>query len=133
MPAIAGRHTDVFVSTDDITYNTVENLNLVDQTDEAEQLDSTVFGASRRTFLAGMPGGNWGLGGFYDTLDTLGQRVLEDAYDDGSNVYIKVLYDGINGWRQQVKVGTFTKHSGVNEIVTVTISLLPQADPIRTP
>lgn len=131
--AIAGRHTDVFVSTDDITYNVVDDLNLVDQTDEAEQLDSTKFGASRRTFLPGFPGGNWGLGGFYNTADTLGQRVLEDAYDDGSDVYIKVLYDGISGWRQRVKVSNFTKHSGVGEIVSVVITLLPQADPIRTP
>ena len=130
--AISGRNTQVYVSLTEYNgYNIVDDLNDITQEDTAEQLDSTKFGASRRTFLPGFPGGVWNLTGFYNTLDSTGQRILENAYNDETSIWAKVLYDGTNGFRQLMKVSDFTKHSAVGDIVSVTISLLPQAEPSR--
>ncbi len=129
--ATSGRNTQVYVSLTETGFNIVDDLNDVTMEDTAENLDSTKFGATRRTFLPGFPGGVVNMSGFYNTLDSTGQRILEDAYNDETTIWAKVLYDGTNGFRQQMKVSDFTKHSAVGDIVSVTITLLPQADPIR--
>jgi hypothetical protein len=132
--AKAGKKTLVYVSTDDVTYNLVDDIRSVNKEDVAEELDTTKFGDVRRTSVPGFPGGNITMEGYWNVPnDPLGQQVLRDAKRNETEVWVKILWDGVNGERTRVRVGTFSKGSAVDTVNGLSIVLLPQAGDVDTP
>lgn len=58
--------------------------------------------SAKQTFV-GESEDTYQLQGDEDLADA-GQQVLRDAYDSGDPVFLKILPDGTNGWKQQCRV-----------------------------
>ena len=132
--AKAGKKTLVYVSTDDSTYNLIDDIRSVNKEDVAEELDTTKFGDVRRTSVPGFTGGNITMEGYWNVPnDPLGQQVLRDAFRSETDIWVKILWEGVNGEKVKVRVGTFSKGSAVDTVNGLTIVLLPQAGDVDIP
>ena len=65
--------------------------------------------------------------------DPLGQQVLRDAFRSETELWAKILWDGVNGEKLKVRVGTFSRGSAVDTVNGLTIVLLPQAGDVDIP
>lgn len=121
--ALKGKSVVVQVSTDDITYNTVAEINDYSSPFDADNIDVTVFGEDFIKRIQGLKDATWSLSGFYDQADTNGQIAIRSAWLNDSDLYIQVLPDGTNGFKQKVKVSSFETSAAVDGAVEVSIDL----------
>lgn len=132
--AHVGTKTRVFVGPDDLDYNLISNIREVSKGDSAEEHDTTSFGDERKTSLPGLRGGNITMVGFWNIAnDPLGQKFLWDAFLSKTTVWVKILWDGVNGERIPVRVSDFSKNVAVDSVNNLNITLLPQEDEIEMP
>jgi len=128
-----GKSVVTQVSTDDAAYNTVANLNDVSMTVEGKNVDVSVFADNYVDRLQTLKDVKYSLKGFYDTADTTGQVVIRTALLGASDLYVKYLPDGTNGFKQKVVVASMDFGSVVDGVVEVTFSLEGAGDMSITP
>lgn len=122
--ALKGKSVVVQVSTDDVTYSTVAEINDVDTPFEADNIDTTTFGDSYIERIQGLKDASWSMSGFYDPTDTNGQVAIRSAWAGDTSLYAKVSYDGgSTTFKQQVKVASFGISASVDGAVEVSIDL----------
>lgn len=122
--ALKGKSVVVEVSTDDVTYSTVAEINDVDTPFEADNIDVTTFGDSYIERIQGLKDASWSLSGFYDPTDTNGQVAIRSAWAGDTTLYARVSYDGgVTTFKQQVKVSSFGISAAVDGAVEVSIDL----------
>lgn len=132
--AHVGTKTRVYVGPDDLEYNLVSDIRSVSKEDSADEHDTTKFGDERRTSLPGFRGGNITMVGYFNKFnDLLGQQVLWEAYLEKTEVWVKILWNGVYGERMKVRVSNFSKDVAVDSVNNLNITLLPQADEIEMP
>lgn len=130
-----GRNTRVYASRNQyFGFEEVTKIRSAVQENTAEEIDTTSFGDERRTSVAGFPGGNVTLAGYWNVEeDPLGQGLLREAQSDQSDIWVKVLRDGENGVLYKVRVKDFTEDTAVDTVTNLNIVLLPQAKGINIP
>ena len=104
------------------TYTKIAGLNDASLQRIRDLLDTTNFkdanDAPVRKRIYGLKDRSLSLSGDLDLSDSNGQVLLSDAIDDGTNVFIKYLPDGTNGWQVEFLVENFDMQStpdGKNE------------------
>jgi predicted secreted protein len=123
MPALAGKGILVRVSTDDITYNTVAGINDASASIEGDNQDITAFSENYISRLQGLKDTSYSLSGYFDVADTTGQLVIRNALVTNTTLYFRFLYNGTNGYKQQVKVSSFEVSASVDGISELSIEL----------
>ena len=82
-------------STNDSTYNEVDGIKSFKSSITREMLETTDFKdtSGARTRLAGLRDGSIELGGMLEEADTNGQNVLRTAFDNGTDLYVRVSFN----------------------------------------
>jgi predicted secreted protein len=123
MPALAGKGILVRVSTDDVSYNTVAGLNDASASIDGDNQDITAFTDTYISRLQGLKDVSYSLSGYFDSADTTGQLAIRSSLVGNTTLYIRFLYNGTNGYKQQVKVSSFEVSASVDGISEVSIEL----------
>ena len=123
MVATAGKNFDVLVSTDDATYYELTLCNSGSHSIAGDNQDITSFGQDWIVRIQGLKDGTYSFGGFFDNSDTTGQIAVRNALINDSALYVKVEYDGTNGYKQQVRVASFDTEASVDGVVEYSIEL----------
>lgn len=124
-----GLNTRVYVATDAIdgTYNEVLGINDVSHPMSASNEDVSTFGTTFVERLQTIKDSTFSLSGYLDNADTTGQIIIRDAMLNDTDLFFKVLYDGVSGskygYAQQVVVSSFEVSSSVDGILELSIEL----------
>ncbi len=92
-----------------------------------------VFGNPAPYVQPGSKDSTYGLSGLYNPADTNGQNVLEDAYENGTDIYLQVLPDGEDGWMEKCKVTRYAGNGAANDQDFVEVQFELQGDTVITP
>jgi hypothetical protein len=111
------------------TYAPVSDLNTVTKNSTRNTQTFGVFGRAVAYQVPGTRDQSFSLGGFVSVGDT-GQTTLISAESTNTTAFIKILFDGTNGFTQAVKVGTITLGLTPDGIDTITFALSSAADPV---
>lgn len=118
-----GRKVIVEVSTDGAAWNRVAGINSVSHSDLGNLQEVPEFGDESVRRIQGLRDGTWSLSGSYRPQDANGQMAIRQALRDESELHVRVLWDGVNGAKQPVKVDTFEVSAEAAGIVEVSIEL----------
>lgn len=116
------------VSTDDVAYNDVADLNSVTDSATGNTIEVTAFGDDWKKYIAGLNEFTMELDGYWNSGDTNGQIVLRDAWKNRTAVYVQILYDGVNGVKGQCYVNKTERKATPSGTVDVTYSLTGTGD-----
>lgn len=101
--------TIIQVSADDATYANIANATGYSATHGTDgETRIRVFGAANPYVRAGELVDSYSIDGLYDPADTNGQNILRTARDNGTTVFLKVLPDGADGYKQECRVLEYT-------------------------
>ena len=133
MAATAGYSTVVSFSTDDITYNAFTNIKSVSGLAlTAADLDTTSFGTGQwKTRIQGLKEMMPKLDGQWEIATA--QTAARTAFTSGATVYLKVLFDGTNGFKIACIVESYEIGSAVDGLVTFSLSLASNGSPTFLP
>lgn len=124
MSGIAGRSTLVKVATTLAgTYNTVAGLKSANHSIDAASIDDNEFGVVWVQKIQGLKDGKLELSGQLRPSDTTGQIVIRTSMLNDTDLFVKVLFDGTNGWVQQMRCSKFAADAALDGIVGLSISL----------
>lgn len=121
--ALSGKNVVINVSTDDVDYYKVAELNDGTLTIDGDNIDISSFGDDFINRIQGLKDGSYSLAGFRVPTDTNGQEAINSALLNDTSLYIQFLADGSNGFQQEVKVATFETSAAVDGSVEVSIDL----------
>ncbi len=131
--ANAGYSTVVSLSSDDVSYSIFDGIKNFSGALAADELDTTDFADTQwRTRIQGLKSGDFSLEGDYEPSDTA-QTLIRTACTSGATVYLKVLFDGTNGYKVAVKVMSYEPGAAVDGLATVSASFLSNAAPTFLP
>jgi predicted secreted protein len=133
MPSVPGRLTVVSWSADDSTYHTITGIDTFQDGESAAPIADNEFGDQWSQNVPGILDNKITMSGGLRLSDTNGQVAISTALKAGSYGYIKVLWDGTNGYKQQVLVTKYQAGSKTNDRVTVSIELASQGAPTSLP
>lgn len=120
------RGTDALISvatTTGGTYNTVDGISGFKVSHKGNNIDITIIGADFIRRMQGLKDASYSLSGFYEPTDTNGQVRIHTAWLNNSALFIKVLPDGTNGFKQEVKVDSFDTDGEADGAQEVSIEL----------
>jgi len=126
--ALKGLAASVEVSVDDSTYYTVDELNSLAMNAGGENLDVTEFGDSYRSRIQGLKDIAYSFSGFWDKLDTTGQVAIRTAWLNDSTLYVQILVDASNGWKQLVKVDSIAINTNVDGATEISFEVSGNGD-----
>jgi predicted secreted protein len=101
MAATAGSKSKFYVGTTSAAITgEVEGINSLDCSFNGDKLDTTAFknNAGYRKKMLGLKDITLTASGDGDHTDTTGQNVIRSAFANGTDLYVKYLPDGVNGW-----------------------------------
>jgi predicted secreted protein len=134
MPSVPGRTTVVSWSSDGgTTYHPITGIDSFQDGLSASPIADNEFGDQWSQNVPGILDNKISMSGGLRIADTNGQVAIETALKAGTYGYIKVLWDGTNGYSQQVLVTKFQGGSKVADRVVVTIELASQGAPTNLP
>jgi hypothetical protein len=111
------------------TYSPVSDLNTVSKNSTRNTQTFGVFGRAVAYQVPGTRDQSFSLGGFLSVGDD-GQGILDTAEAANTTCFIKILFDGTNGFSQAVKVGTRTLTMTPEGLDAITYALSSAADPV---
>lgn len=124
MPSVAGKLTLVRVSTTSGgAYSTVLGMKSVSHPFDAAMLDDSEFGVSWVQRIQGLKDGKISLSGQRRADDTTGQNIIRTSFLNDSDLFVQVLPDGTNGYRQQMRVTKWQIEAQVDGIVNLQIEM----------
>lgn len=109
-------------STNDSAYSTVNDLNSASMSISGNNIDVTDFESSYIDRIQGVKDCTWSISGFYNDGDT-GQDNIRDALLNNTAIYIRIKYNGTNGFKQQVRVSSFEQSMSPDGTVEVSYEL----------
>jgi predicted secreted protein len=118
-----GKSSLVQVGTDNTTWNTVAEMNDFSLSFKGNNIDSTVFADTYVGRVQGLKDTSYKFSGFWKYNDATGQVVIQNAFLNDTALYVKILPDGTNGWKQQVRVSNFEISAAVDGGVEVSFDL----------
>lgn len=123
--ALAAHAMVISCSTDDITYNEVDGLNDFSFGPNRTMLETTDFKdtSGAKTRMSGLKDGSISMSGDYESGDTNGQNIIRTGFDNGTTVYIRVLWNGTTGHKVAAIVESHEIKGSVDDKVTWTASI----------
>lgn len=110
------------------TFAPVSDLNTVSKNSTRNVASFGVFNRAVSYSIPGTRDQTFSIGGYLSVGDT-GQATLVSAEAANTTAYIKILFDGTNGFQQAIKVGTRTLSLTPDGLQGVTFELASAADP----
>jgi predicted secreted protein len=104
-------------------YTAVAGIKSVSGELAGTNLDITVFTAAFLARLQGLKDTKFSLAGVYESGDTNGQIAIQNAFLNDSVLWIQMLYNGVNGFKQEVKVAKFAVDAAVDKTVDLSVDL----------
>jgi predicted secreted protein len=121
--AIPGRDVAVQVSTTSGgTYETISDLNNAQMALGANNIDVGRFTDEFLRRIQGMKDNTFTFSGFFDPTDTDGQLVIRNGWLNDTPLFIRFLYDGEDGFQQEVKISQFQVSAAHNGAVELSIT-----------
>lgn len=111
------------------TYAPVSDLNSLSKNSTRNVSSFGVFGRSVAYSIPGTRDQTLSLAGFLSIGDT-GQATLFSAEAANTTCFVKIQFDGTNGFTQAVKVGSRTFTATPDGLQQVTFELSSAADPV---
>jgi len=118
---------DTSVSPD--AYVPIDDMNNFQRSTSRDKQTFPVFMRAIAHVIPGARGVTYTLSGFLDS-DSDGQAILFAAEQADSTVSIKVLWDGTNGFTQDVKVGSTSQNTTPEGLQEASFELIADADPV---
>lgn len=118
--ALAGYATKVRVRTSSGAGSDSDNCAGVDKVAlnrARDELETTAFNSTDKTFILGLKGGDVPVSGNYESGDTPQGR-LSTAFGDGSSVWMVALWNGSTGHAVECKVSAFNLEASPSGKVT---------------
>ena len=127
MAVTAGRLGAVTISTTAGgagAYTAVKGVNQGTHSIDRVSIDVSAMGVDWIQRILGLGDGKLSLSGFRDAADVTGQNVLRDALlTPPAELWVQYLYDGTNGYKQQVVCTKFSVDGKVASANSLTIDL----------
>lgn len=121
--ALAGKEVELDVSDDGgSSWSTVEEMNDWSFDVAGDNIDVSVFETDWVKRIQGLRDGTWDLSGFL-VAGATGQNKVLNALLNDTQLKIRVLYNGTNGFSQDVKVATFSLSASADSSQDLSISL----------
>lgn len=120
--ALKGKDMKIQASTDGTAWTVVEGLDNASMGLGGENIDITTFQAAWAKRIQGIKDNTFTLSGNYEPSDP-GQLMIRDALLNDTNLHIQFLPDGVAGFKQEVKVGSFEPAGQVRGKVEINIQL----------
>lgn len=136
MAPSAGYAAHLSVSTDGSSWHEAGGFDSATAKFMADQLDTTNFksSAGNKNEIPGLHSIEFGtLSGYYDAGDTNGQIVIRTAWANRSDLYVKILWDGTNGFSVMTQVESYEIGAKVNERTTFAFSPKSNSAPTFIP
>jgi hypothetical protein len=134
MAKISGCNTVVQIATTvGGTYYDIAETNEVSRTFTLNNEDVSVFGDCWTARQTTIRDASYSMGGFTDLTDTNGQVIIMAAAITDQDLFLKVLFDGTNGYIQQVILESVEDSSSPSAMVTNSIEFAGNGTPTPTP
>lgn len=114
------------------SYTTIGDIMSGSVSMDKEMIDVTVLAAEWRAKLDGLKNASYELDGFYKASDT-GQAMLWTQLLGTSELWIKFLFDGVNGYKQQVRVTKINPSGDVAGAMGFKVSMESTGAPTAVP
>lgn len=117
--AIAGKNGKVIIGTGTTKVVGIKNWSLELS---LETLETTALGDDWKNYISGLK--EWTAsaeGDFEVTTDTMGQKLLSDAYLAGTTVEVKLFVDATNYYTGTAYVNSLSIEDPVDDVVTISI------------
>lgn len=121
--ATSGKRFVVEVSVDNTAWNRVAEMNDASFSIEGDAQDITAFGDEFVRRIQGIKDTSFSMSGFANEDDLLGQRAIKLALINDTPIYCRMLYDGVNGMSQEVKVESYECSAGVDGVAEVSMDM----------
>jgi hypothetical protein len=100
------------------TFITVANFNAYSKKSTSPETKYPVFANPVPLVSPGIKEQTFTVGGLFDPVDP-GQAVLRAAESGQTPVMVEALFDGVNGFKQTVRVGGFTQEAKPDALQTI--------------
>jgi hypothetical protein len=111
------------------SYVPVDDMNNFQRSTSRDKQTFPVFMRLTAHVIPGARGVTYTLSGFLDSGST-GQDILRAAEQNDNVVTMKFLWDGTNGFTQDVKVGSTSQNTTPEGLQETSFELLADADPV---
>lgn len=129
MPPVSGG--DLLISVAAIAtptvFSPVGDMNSYRRGSSRGETRHSVFGRTLQYIVPGRRDQTMEIGGFL-TLADAGQVILRTAEANKTDVVIKILFDGTNGFTQQCSVSSFSHDANPDDLENHGFTLVPSAD-----
>ena len=129
----AGNAGDIMVSADDTTYSTVTGCNTIASPRSRDVVDVTDFDDEAKDKILTLFDSSFNLSGTWPGSADTGFGVLETGFDAGSYVFVRVRWDGTNGYKTRCLVENIDISSTPAGAVQFTVSLQGTQKPVAVP
>lgn len=124
MASIAGKASVIQVATTaGGTYNTITGIKSFNHSIDGASIDDSEMGVAWNKRIQGLKDGKLSLSGSLRLDDTTGQMRCRSALLADTALFVRVLYDGTNGFQQEVKCSKFQADGDVADKVSVSLEL----------
>lgn len=124
MASVAGKNSSITVATaSGGTYNAIAGIKSFNHSIDGASIDDSEMGVAWVQRIQGLKDGKISISGSYRPDDTTGQLRCRTALLNDSDLFARVLYDGTNGFQQEVKCSKFQIDASVEDKVNVSIEL----------
>jgi predicted secreted protein len=101
-------------------YNTVQGGMSGSMNSVAGMIDITTFQQSFVVQIQGLKDASYSFAGNWEPGDTTGQVALRNSWLNDTEIWVQHLPDGVNGFKQQIRVSSFSIGAEVNDKIGVT-------------
>jgi hypothetical protein len=108
------------------TFVAVGDINSYRRGSSRDETRRAVFGRTLPYIIPGRRDQTMEFGGFLNLTDA-GQQILRSAEANNTEVIVKVLFDGTNGFTQQGKVASFSHEASPEDLQPHSFVIAPSA------
>ncbi len=110
-------------------FSPVSDMNSYSRGSSRDVTKHSVFGRLLQYSIQGRRDQTMEIGGFF-TIGDAGQGILRTAEANNTNVIIKILFNGTDGFTQQCSVSAFTNEADPDDLLPYGFTLAPAADAV---
>lgn len=131
MPPVLGQDFTISVAAlaTPTAFSPVGDMNSYRRGSSRDETRHSVFGRTLQYIIPGRRDQTMEIGGFLNLSDA-GQILLRAAEAAKTDVIVKILFDGTNGFTQQCSVSSFTHEATPDDLESHGFTLVPSADAV---
>jgi predicted secreted protein len=118
MATVAGKNSRLKVCTTSTgTYAVVTGVKSFNHAIDGAMIDDSEMGVLYVQRIQGLKDGKVTVQGSRRTDDTTGQEIMQSSFLNDSDLFVQVLFNGTNGFKQQMRVSKWTTDTSVEDKV----------------